>query len=104
MSDKITEVVIPILLGLQADMAVVKADVAVLKADVATLKADVATLKADVFMLKESVRRIDARMGGMESFMVGYHASLHAHGVELNIQRERLDDLQALVRQNQVGE
>gem|GEM_PF-5357418 len=48
MSDKIDDIVIPILRSIQAD--------------VSTLKSDVSTLKNDVSVLKESVRRIDSRL------------------------------------------
>ncbi len=84
MNDQITETVIPILKAIQADIAVLKSDVAVLKTDVA--------------MLKDCVRRIDGRMGTMESYMAGFHMNLHTHGVELNMHRERISVLEAKYR------
>jgi chromosome segregation ATPase len=46
------------ILGVEADVSVLKTDVTTLKTDVATLKTDVATLKTDVATLKTDVSGI----------------------------------------------
>ena len=66
MSDKIDDVLLPILKNIQADMS----------------------------MLKESVRRIDSRIGTMESYMAGFHSSLRWQGDELDTQRGRIEALE----------
>ena len=53
-----TDVVVPILRTIQADIAGVKRDVADLKGDVADLKGDVAGLKGDVAELKRDVANL----------------------------------------------
>lgn len=73
MSDQITDIVVPILRGLQSD---------------------VGSLKSDMAMLKESVRRIDSRIGAMESYMAGFHNSLRWQGDELDTQRGRIESLE----------
>ena len=80
MGDKIDDIVVPILRNIQGD--------------VATLKADVSVLKADVSILKEAVRRIDSRIGTMESFMAGFHGSLRWQGDELDHLRGRIERLE----------
>lgn len=98
MSDQITDIVIPILRNLQADVADMKSDIAQLKFDVAELKSDVSMLKVDVSMLKEAVRRIDTRVGAIDSFMASFHATLHWHGDELGYQKDRISALEMSIK------
>jgi len=55
-------------------------------------------LQTDMSMLKEAVRRIDARIGTMESYMAGFHNSLRWQGDELDTQRGRLEALEEKLR------
>lgn len=87
MSDKIDDIVIPILRNIQGDIAA-------LKLDVSYLKADVSYLKADVSMLKESVRRIDSKMSSMDSFMAGFHNSLNWQNDTIDHLRGRIETLE----------
>lgn len=66
MSDKIDDIVIPILRNLQADVSI----------------------------LKESVRRIDARISSMDSYMAGFHSSLNWQNMELDSLRGRMEYLE----------
>ena len=51
-------------------------------------------IQADISVLKESVRRIDSRIGTMESYMAGFHNSLRWQGDELDTQRGRIEALE----------
>ena len=66
MSDKIDDIVIPILRNLQADISI----------------------------LKESVRRIDARISSMDSYMAGFHSSLNWQNMEFDSLRGRVEHLE----------
>ena len=69
MSDQITEIVIPVLRTLQADLS---------------------TLKTDVSTLKNAVQRIDARVASMDSHVAGFHRTI-------NWQSDVSDDLRGRV-------
>ena len=72
MSDKIDDIVIPILRNLQSD---------------------VSELKSDVSVLKESVRRIDSRMSSMDHYMAGFYAEERWQNDELDHLKDRLNAL-----------
>ncbi len=65
MSDKIDDIVIPILRNLQSDMGVVKA----------------------------SIRRIDARMAAMDHHMAGFYSEQRWQNGELDYLKERIEEL-----------
>jgi len=67
MSDKIEDIVIPIL----------------------------RTLQCDVSMTKESIQRIDARIASIENIQAGFHSTLNWHGQELDEHRGRLEALES---------
>ncbi len=73
MSDQISDIVIPILRNIQADIS---------------------TLKADVSVLKESVRRIDARFGSVDTLVAGIYNTSRWQSAELDDHRLRLDALE----------
>ena len=73
MSDKINDIVIPILKNIQAD---------------------VSELKSDVSVLKEAVRRIDSRISTMDSYMAGFHGSLNWQNSEIDHLRGRVEGLE----------
>lgn len=51
-------------------------------------------VQADLSMVKESIRRIDARMGAMESLMAGFHSILNWHSQDIDEHRARLEALE----------
>ena len=73
MTDKIDDIVIPILRNIQAD---------------------VSGLKADVSMLKESVRRIDARISSMDSHMAAFHSAQNWQSDAIDNLRGRVESLE----------
>lgn len=52
------------------------------------------TIQGDIATLKESVRRIDARLGSMESLQAGFHNTMNWHSQELDEHRGRLEHLE----------
>ena len=73
MSDKVEDVVIPILRNLQADISILKEDVAV---------------------LKESVRRIDGRLSSMDHYMAGFYSEQRWQNDEIDALRGRIEHLE----------
>lgn len=61
--------VVPVILRLDADVAILKTDVGILKIDVAELKTDVAELKTDVAELKTDVVELKASVGRIETLL-----------------------------------
>lgn len=73
MSDKIEEVLIPILKNIQSDMAVVRTDISA---------------------LKEHTRKLDQRMGAVEAHMSGFLSTSRYHESEVNELRGRVEALE----------
>jgi len=80
MTDKIDDIVIPILRNLQTDIG--------------ELKSDVSVLKEDVSILKESVRRIDSRMSSMDHYMAGFYSEQRWQNDEIDYIKGRLHTLE----------
>lgn len=51
-------------------------------------------MQNDLSIQKEAVRRIDARMGSIESLLGGFHSTLNWHGQELDEHRGQLEGLE----------
>ena len=73
MSDQITEIVIPILRGLQSDLS---------------------SVKTDVSMLKKAVQRLDGHIASMDSHLAGFHQLLRTHNEEHDDHRGRIEALE----------
>jgi hypothetical protein len=84
MSDKIEDIVIPILRTIQSD-------VSGLKTGVSVLKSDVSVLKSDMGVVKEAVRRIDARITTMDYYMASFYNEQHWQNSELEYLKSRIE-------------
>jgi chromosome segregation ATPase len=79
-NDKITDIVIPTLQNIQAELA--------------GLKSDAGELKRDMGVMKESIRRIDARIAYMDSYLAGIHSQLRWQNDEMDDLRGRIEALE----------
>lgn len=80
MSDKIDDIVIPILRELQRDMAAMKRDISASKADIGIIKADMAAM--------------NMRLIAVESHMAGFMSTSRYHEAEIDMLRGRLETLE----------
>ena len=68
------------------------------QAELAALRVELGNLAADVGLVKESTRRIDGRLGALDSLVTGVHRSINWQNDEIDALRGRTESLEDTLR------